>query len=234
MADRQVAQETKSSTVGYTTMRDGWKIIGITLGLSLVSVLFWWYQGRVDWFEPVPDLATDPIELQPGYPYVVDGGFDRGQYGCIANWDDVEQIATNTWYLACNGDGGQGSLVEEVDLQDLGIGYGPAVMSVDKDNCGGMCSTSVVQLVPAREGIEYTLSADGYVVEGNTGSLYLDFLNSSRSRIAVETTGGYVQDEWRRVSVSGTAPYGTEFIRVILYTSNKALGTMVWDNVELN
>lgn len=208
-------------------MADWWKIILVTLGLSLLSVIVW------RWYHKVDEGNTRTI--------ITDGGFEAGPYKCLSSWKDVEQVSINTWYLACDGDGGGGhyelterdARVSVVELQNLGIGKRHGVMSVDTAGCDGMCSTSVVQLVPATAGKTYTLSVDGYSLTGDSGSLYLDFLTGQRSRISVETTGGFVQNDWRQVSVSGIAPEGTEYIRVILYTANKAVGTMVWDNVTL-
>ena len=120
--------------------------------------------------------------------------------------------------------------IERVDLRAEGRGYG--LRSIDYQQCDFFCSVSAIQIVPAEEKQWYTLSAEAKREQGSGGSIYLDFLDARKARIEANSKGGY-SDRWTEQSLTARAPAGTAYIRVILYSSNKAQGIIYWDNVVL-
>ena len=82
----------------------------------------------------------------------------------------------------------------------------------------------------------YILSAEARIEQHERGnaspSIYLDFLDQNKRRIDVSTKGGFT-NQWQRLSNSARSPHGTQYLRIILYSGNKGMGVVYWDNVEL-
>lgn len=176
------------------------------------------------------DLPTSTPNIEPvlsGNNLLTNGDFEERNYGIITNWATTN-IELNRWYLVQDIENTR--WVEWVELDDRERGYG--LKSTDYQNCNYFCSTSAVQIVPARENSVYTLSAEAIRANGKGGKLYIDFLDANRSRIKPYTRGGY-SETWSRQEKTAAAPEGTKYIRVILYTDNKDQGVIFWDNVEL-
>jgi hypothetical protein len=187
----------------------------------------------------LPPTPT-PITLTPEPPQpitisanlVSNPYFAADDFGLAENWSQTG-VTLNRWYLV------QGVLpgerdarwVDRVDLSEEGKEY--ALRSTDGQTCHSFCSTEAFQIVPAEANTFYTLAAAARIEEGDGPSLYMDFLDASKMRIEVATVGGYT-DQWSRQIVAATSPAGTRFIRVILYTSNAATGTIYWDDVEMH
>jgi|GEM_PF-6789198 len=161
------------------------------------------------------------------------GNLDMNDFGLISNWASFN-IETFRWHLVQdvqpNSDNERTRWIEYIALSEEERGGG--LKSTDYQECDFFCSVSAVQIVPAQENKTYTLSAEARLEDGGSASLYLDFLNRSRRRIQPFTTGGY-SEQWSRQTVTATAPIGTEYIRVILYSGNYSLGTAYWDAIRL-
>jgi hypothetical protein len=158
---------------------------------------------------------------------LVNGGFEEDAFGLIKNWSHTN-IELRRWYLvqADPDDHWIGRI--DLELPDRRF----VLKSVDYQNCNSYCSVEAVQIIPAAAERTYTLSAEGRVVDGSSGSIYLDFLDANRGRIKVQTRGGYGEG-WSRQTNEARAPAGTCYLRVILYSGNTQQGILYWDNVEL-
>jgi hypothetical protein len=188
---------------------------------------------------PTPTPIT-PIPAQAGitWPVTVSTNllrnpfFNQDNFGLIRYWSQTD-IDVQRWYLVQDVQPGQPGTrwVDRVDLREEGGGF--ALRSIDGQTCDWYCSTEAVQIVPAEENAFYVLSAEARVGDGNGPTLYLDFLDANRMRIDVFTQGGY-SAQWSRQTVAAVSPTGTRYIRVILYTSNAALGTAYWSRVALH
>ena len=186
-------------------------------------------------FTPPTPTATDvftPVLF--GSNMLANGKLEENDFGLIANWAQTD-IELYRWYLvqdvAPSAENVNARWIERVELFQEERGYG--LKSVDYQICGYFCSVSAIQIVPAQEGRVYTLSAEGWREKGNGGSMYIDFLNANKARIKPHSKWGF-NEEWSRQEVTATAPEGTRFIRVILYSGNKNEGILYWDNVELS
>lgn len=173
------------------------------------------------------------MQSTPVNKRIFDGGlihdpsFEMGELGNISNWSETG-IELNKWYGV---DKKNDTYVIFADLVTEEDGN-QVIRVVDQADCASFCSSEALQIVPAEAGYEYELSAVARRIWGEGGSLYLDFLNQDKSRINVKTVGG-ITEQWGEVSVSGVAPSGTMYIRVILYSDNKSKGEVWWDNVRL-
>lgn len=181
--------------------------------------------------------ADNKITLQSYEPtaevnLISNSRFEEDNLGIVENWASVGNVDLNRWYVVQKTSYSGGELSVKRIKSDEGD-HGHILKSIDFAICDSFCSAEAVQLVPARENITYSLSAEAKIVKGNGGSLYLDFLNSNHQRIDVKTKGGYLLGNWSRLSVTGTSPSETAYIRVILYSSNDSSGVILWDNVEL-
>ncbi len=162
------------------------------------------------------------------------GDFESDNFGTIRYWSETS-VELNKWYLTQDPDNQNGSRmstwVKFAFEKEPWPGSG--IKEEDRSNCNYYCDVSVLQIVPAEEGITYRLSASARVVNGTGSILYLDFLNAYKTRIKVYTQSGYGQTNWSREYVEGIAPVGTKYVRVILYSGNTAVGMKYWDNVLL-
>ena len=182
---------------------------------------------------PVATATAVGTAVLFGSNMLANGDFEDDDFGTIANWANTS-IDLYRWYLVQDVQPGKGTAnsrwVEWVELSDHERGYG--LKSTDYQNCDYFCSTSAVQIVPARENRAYTVSAEAMREQGKGGKLYIDFLNANRQRIKAHSRGGY-SEEWCRRENTAVAPEGTRYIRVVLYTDNRDQGIVYWDNVEL-
>ncbi|MCU0503542.1 MAG: hypothetical protein MUC51_17620 [Anaerolineae bacterium] len=203
------------------------------------SVSYFLDNDLAQWQPAVPVWGgVRNAELHPGVDLVPDGltngDFEEDDFGVISNWAQSD-IDLYRWYLVQDvpPSNPHARWIERIDLSNWGRGFG--LKSTDYQDCDYFCSVDAVQIIPAAENREYKLSAEAMVLQYIAGgpSLYLDFLDAYRYRISVFTRGGYGGD-WTRQSVTARSPSGTRFIRVILYSSNRAQGEFLWDNVELD
>lgn len=175
----------------------------------------------------LPERTPQPV----GVNLLTNSDFETNNFGKINTWAD-RNIELNKWYLGFNQK--ENRTATWVNLAEIGEPYvGHAIKVDDYSDCGAWCSVSVTQQVYAEPGATYTLKARSKIVNGEGASLYLEFLNSSRNHIHIETTGTQIVGEWVEQSVTYTAPSGTEFISARLYSSNRVIGTKLWDDVEL-
>lgn len=86
--------------------------------------------------------------------------------------------------------------------------------------------------VPAKAGQRFLVEVDVFVERG-TAMVYLDFHNAQGQRIVAQTTSTGISTDWQTVSVEATAPEGTSFVTIILYSSLPNIGTLYFDNVRL-
>ncbi len=182
---------------------------------------------------PTPSLDCAPTGPTPlGVNLIANGDFETGDFGVVKNWAQVG-IDLNRWYLVQDVPLSQEIDVRWVSWIDLSAeGRDHALRAVDFQDCGSFCSVSAIQLVPAQQGLTYTLSAEARREQGKGGVIYLDFLSAQRFRLEPHTQGGYTQG-WGFQSLTAQAPPNTSCIRVILYIGNKQEGILLWDNISL-
>ncbi|MBN2146768.1 MAG: hypothetical protein JW726_05235 [Anaerolineales bacterium] len=192
---------------------------------------------------PIPPLG--PTTLTPGYIGPIDmvmdppadqnllsnGDLDEQDFGLVSNWAQTD-VPLSRWHLVQDVPVVQETNVRWVDPVDLAYeGRGFGLRAVDTQDCDYFCSTEVIQILPAIAGHEYEVSAEARSPQG-IARLYLDFLGAGRSRLQVNTAGGY-NAEWSAQSIRATAPEGTTYVRIILYTDNASTGWVEWDNIQL-
>ena len=68
---------------------------------------------------------------------------------------------------------------------------------------------------------------------GHGHMVYLDFHGADGQRIVAQTASVGTTADWQTVSVEGTAPDGTAYVTVILYSTLPNVGTVYFDNVRL-
>lgn len=180
---------------------------------------------------PTPTIKYPTYTTQK---LLTNSNFETNDFGSIINWNDPT-IGLNRWYLVQDPNHPSGPRVASwVKFADEGLDrYGHGVKICDDANCRYYCDASAVQIVPAKAGNTYKLMGLRYTAEGNSQSLYLDFLNASYQRIQVQTVGGNGQASWLPIYTHAVAPAGTAYVRVILYSSNTAEGVGYWDDVQL-
>ncbi|OGV90313.1 hypothetical protein A3A66_04800 [Microgenomates group bacterium RIFCSPLOWO2_01_FULL_46_13] len=232
-----------------------------TLILSAVSTLFVWNSPRPVFLPsasptpfptsypnpsplPEPSLLPLPSSQPPSGELLSDGNIEAGSYPLISAWNDSANVDLNRWYMVkalAN--------IDSVPIKTLPSAHGvywaylvnfvpegssTGLLALDLNNCASAgCETAAIQLVPAQAGVKYRLSANGFLLSGDSGTLYLDFLNDNRQRLKVNTIGSFPFGKWGTREIIDIAPSGTAYIRVILYSSTKAVGKMLWDNVSL-
>lgn len=165
---------------------------------------------------------------------LVNANFEKNDFGSTTYWSDTS-IDLQRWYLtqAVNNND-EVRWAEPVDLSILpGDRKGVGIHSIDQADCESNCDTSILQIVSGRPNAVYTLTAEAKRTNGGGGTLYLDFLDKNKNRIEVKTAGGFTQNTWSQSEVSDSAPEQTEYVRVILYSSNTDVGEIFWDNVRL-
>jgi hypothetical protein len=213
----------------------------LSLVVNCVSVLFFFvitvlrepsFQTQLaatphPWASPAPTITPSVSNL------LSNGNLDKDDFGYVVNWAQ-SNVDLLRWHLVQDiapADESRGTRwIERVDLRAEGRGYG--LRSIDYQQCDFFCSVSAIQIVPAEEEQWYTLSAEARREQGSGGGIYLDFLDARKARIEANSKGGY-SDRWTEQSLTARAPAGTAYIRVILYSSNKAQGIVYWDNVVL-
>ena len=176
---------------------------------------------------PVYEPTVVDVEIPIGDNLLGNYDFETDDFGVIGNWTSTD-IELNRWYIVDDPDGGR----EVTWISEGGI-YGSGGLEIkDEACCGAFSSVEAVQIVPAVEGLTYTVGAHITVAQGDSGTLYLDFLDDKMNRIDVVTVGGGTSI-WSSIDVFEVAPIGTKYIRVILYSGNESMGTNYWDNVTL-
>lgn len=105
-----------------------------------------------------------------------------------------------------------------------------ALLMVDKvnDRSTGLRSARI----PAEPGRVYRAEADVWV-EAGLAQFYLDFHDASGARIEAKTERARVSTDWQTVVAEATAPPGTVYVSVILYSDIVNVGTIYFDNVRL-
>ena len=86
--------------------------------------------------------------------------------------------------------------------------------------------------VPAQPGQRFAVEVDMFVERG-MAMVYLDFHGADGQRIVAQTASVGTTADWQTVSVEGTAPDGTAYVTVILYSTLPNVGTVYFDNVRL-
>ncbi|MBN1502636.1 hypothetical protein JW930_03760 [Candidatus Woesearchaeota archaeon] len=152
-------------------------------------------------------------------------GFEYGDYYRISSWSDTSNAQLNQWGLTSGANIGY-------PYRYRGIGGLKITDSVSTPTYQ-YGSQEAVQIIRGQPNKIYILS--GYAKRlGNSGaSLYLDFLDSNKQRIKVYTVSGFESNKWDIKSVEAISPINTKYVRVILYSSNKATGTTYWDDIVL-
>ncbi|WP_127585185.1 heparinase II/III domain-containing protein [Paenibacillus koleovorans] len=69
--------------------------------------------------------------------------------------------------------------------------------------------------------------------ESGTGQLYLEFWDSSNTRIGVQFATTKTTGDWEYVKVSGVAPAGTSTVSIMMYTSKTNVGVVYFDAVSM-
>ncbi|TLS52038.1 hypothetical protein FE782_11715 [Paenibacillus antri] len=89
--------------------------------------------------------------------------------------------------------------------------------------------------LPAQAGKSYSVTTNTYVLEG-TSMIYLQFHkgDANRTRIGHKSMGESVVNEWRPLTASLTAPAGTEYVSVLLYSGVSTTAKAFFDNVVLS
>gem|GEM_PF-5616988 len=102
----------------------------------------------------------------------------------------------------------------------------------DLDNTKGLGLRSV--FLPAEAGTKYTAKAQTYVLEG-TATIYLQFHSGdeNKTRIGHTSLGQSTRNIWIPLSVTLTAPEGTQYVSVLINSSNAAVTKAYIDNIEL-
>lgn len=143
------------------------------------------------------------------------------------SWSSIRNL--NYWYVSTTG-----SAVASRGTSSVAHG-GSYVASLHDTSDG---SAAAAQVVKATSGGSYTLTAWNlwWADHGSAPQqMYLDFLNSSFSRITYYTVNTPVGNHtWSQVSLTKTAPSGTAYIRVILYGGTGSTASLYyWDDVRL-
>jgi hypothetical protein len=92
---------------------------------------------------------------------------------------------------------------------------------------GGARSNRITSVTP---GEAYTASAR-YYLESGTLDLYLEFWDASNARIGVSSTTMSTLNSWQPISVTATAPTGTTYATVLIYSSQDGTCTGYADAV---
>lgn len=182
----------------------------------------------------IPNAPTISTKINNDPTKLSNANFEKNDFGSISDWSDTS-VDIQRWYLTqVVTEDSSTRWAEPVDLAiNPGDRIGHGIHSLDQANCESNCDTSVLQIVAAQPNVTYKLSTEAKRTEGQGGTLYLDFLDKDKHRIKVKTVGGFTQNTWSQSEVFDTAPEGTEFIRVILYSSNSVESEIFWDNVSL-
>lgn len=88
------------------------------------------------------------------------------------------------------------------------------------------------QRVEAKPGQRFVAVTDVYI-EAGTAMFYLDFLDAAGQRVNAFTASTSAAQSWRQLTVEGTAPEGTAYVTLIIYSSIPNVGTLYFDNVQL-
>ena len=88
-------------------------------------------------------------------------------------------------------------------------------------------------ILPAEPGESYRATVMVRTENGGRGFLYLDFWNERRTRIQAQTASTNNPD-WTQLTTALTAPEGTRWVSVILYSTTADSGIAHFDNVTLH
>lgn len=97
-------------------------------------------------------------------------------------------------------------------------------------------SVTATQLVAARAGVTYKLSARAKRPMGNSRqSVWVDFLDASYGSLGRVRVYPSSLSTWNSVTTSGVAPANTMYARVVVYGSSTTgyVSTFDWDDVSL-
>lgn len=99
----------------------------------------------------------------------------------------------------------------------------------DKDQRIGLRSSPILA-VPQQV---YEASVMVYDTTNTRVTLYLDFWDSSKKRIAHKIVTTTIKNAWEEIKVRLTAPEDALFVSVILYSTSGNLGTAYFDHAAL-
>ncbi|MGI6083492.1 MAG: DUF4962 domain-containing protein, partial [Limnochordia bacterium] len=86
--------------------------------------------------------------------------------------------------------------------------------------------------VEATPGRRYVAEVDIFGIDGSTG-LYIDFLDANGRRVQEKISNASAKKRWETLRGEATAPEGTAYVTLILYSSLANVGTFYYDNVRL-
>jgi hypothetical protein len=86
--------------------------------------------------------------------------------------------------------------------------------------------------VEAKPGRRYVAEVDVYGIDGSAG-LYIDFLDANGRRVQEKISNTTARNRWETLRSEATAPEGTAYVTLILYSSITNVGTFYCDNVRL-
>lgn len=86
--------------------------------------------------------------------------------------------------------------------------------------------------VEATPGRRYLAEIDAFGVEGSA-MLYVDFLDANGKRVQEKTGSLSAKKSWETLSVEATAPEGTAYVTLILYSHIANVGVFYYDNIRL-
>jgi hypothetical protein len=111
---------------------------------------------------------------------------------------------------------------------------GAQALKVSDPGADGVSVRSrAIAVVP---GETLTVRAWGQHLDGNAGTLYLEFWRANGTRVdgSVTATDLPAGTGWQAVSVAGIAPPEATTATVLFYSTQSAVGTTVWDDVTLD
>lgn len=192
-----------------------YKVIGIARAYSASATYRWYWTtnfgGYVD--EVMTDGGTTPPPPPPATNLLTNGTFDSAALTVGVGYASVRTL--NTWHA--NG---------AVTISD-------GALHVNDPDPGSVTAT---QLVTARAGTTYTLTARAKRPSGNSRqSIWIDFLDASYNNLG--RVRGYPSSSsaWNTVTMSGAAPANTAYARVVVYGSSSTgyVSSYDWDDITL-
>lgn len=120
---------------------------------------------------------------------------------------------------------GSGVTAEASSARSADDKYSLKLVDTNTAAGGGVRSAHMTGITP---GQSYTATANYYLESGNA-DLYLEFWDSSDSRIGAASTNVTTAGSWQTVSVTGTAPAGTAYATVLPYSNYANTGTAYFD-----
>ncbi|WP_026876566.1 carbohydrate binding domain-containing protein [Jiangella gansuensis] len=106
-------------------------------------------------------------------------------------------------------------------------------LSLRVENAAGTPIAVRSDRLPAVPGSEYTASMWVQTESGTPAQLFLEFFNASGSRIHYQFVQPAASGTWQQVSVSATAPAGTQKLDVMVYGTTAAGGVSFHDDITV-